>query len=49
MEDIYSLEIFNEEVVKEIVRFSEDICKNKNIRFFCLEDFESNVNFVFEF
>ena len=49
VEDTDSLETFNEEVVKEIVRLSEDTRKNKNIRLLCPEDFESNANFAFEF
>ena len=49
VEDTDSLETFNEEVVKEIVRLSEDTNKNKNIRLLRLEDFESNANFAFEF
>ena len=44
-----SLETFIEEVVKEIVRLSEDTRKNKNIRLLRPEDFESNPNFAFEF
>ena len=43
-----SLETFNEEVVKEIVRLCEDTCKYKNIRLLHPEDFESNANFAFE-
>lgn len=49
VEDTHSLETFNEEVVKEIVRLSEDTRKNKNIRLLRPEDFESNANFAFEF
>ena len=49
VEDTDSLETFNEEVVKEIVRLSEDTHKNKNIRLLRPEDFESNANFAFEF
>ena len=49
VEDTDSLETFNEEVVKEIVRLSEDTRKNKNIRLLRPEDFESNPNFAFEF
>ena len=49
VEDTDSLETFNEEVVREIVRLSEDTRKNKNIRLLRAEDFESNANFAFEF
>ena len=49
VEDTDSLETFNEEVVKEIVRLGEDTHKNKNIRLLHPEDFESNANFAFEF
>ena len=44
-----SLETFNAEVVREIVRLSESSDKNKNIRLLRPEDFESNANFAFEF
>ena len=49
VEDTDSLETFKEELVKEIVRLSEDTHKNKNIRLRHPEDFESNANFAFEF
>ena len=49
VEDMDSLETFNEEVVKKIVRLSEDTRKNKNIRLLYPDDFESNAKFAFEF
>lgn len=49
VEDTDSLETFNEEVIREIVRLREDTDKNKNIRLLCPEDFENNANFAVKF